>query len=291
MVGLVSTKRKKKNTMSFLEQSFDTTNESKLTKASKAFLGKQDTKYRIGFPAFKSVIDMGTGVTVAHLTPADRDSEKESYDLSPRWIGRETAYAEGLGKIIVGSPEVKKFLESKNIQIKPKFGTVIMSWPLDEDGKVNMKRVMKDPMSVEIEPFVVARDKYAAITGKHKDGLYLWENDFLAALEKGKKDTFQAWVFDPLLPKHGTGCQFRKLLEAAEKGTEPAFRTLVNSLIERIIEATENVLPAMGKEYKTVAEIQAKFKAGKGQSLSETSEVESAAADVNVDALLNSLDD
>ncbi len=277
--------------MSFLEQSFDTTNESKLTKASKAFLGKSDTKYRLGFPAFRPVVSMGTGVTVASITPSNRDSEKECYDLSPLWVARETAYADGLGKVVIGSPEVKRFLESKNIQIKPKFGTVIISWPLDEDLKVNMKRVMKDPMSVEIEPFVVARDKYAAITGKHKDGLYLWENDFLAALEKGKKDTFQAWVFDPLLPKHGTGCQFRKLLEAAEKGTEPAFRTLVNSLIERIIEATENVLPAMGKEYKTVAEIQAKFKAGKGQSLSETSEVESAAADVNVDALLNSLDD
>lgn len=259
-----------------------------ITRESKSFKGKTDTMYRLTLAAYEVILTKKLQVTAADLKVADEEDEKACEKLKPQWLGFKCAYMQGVGKIIVGSPEVEKYLESCGVKVTPKFGTVVISWPLYDD-KVDEKKVLANPEKVEIAPFVVGLRYWKELDGQHKNK-YLWDCDLSGSLEPKKPENYQTWVFARPGKRHGEHNQLRRLLEAAEK--TPALRVVTDNLISRILEAAETVETTMGKTYNTVAELKARLasadKAG-GHSLSDSSAVDATASDVDVESLMSSL--
>lgn len=237
--------------------SFD--DDEKIVREVSKIKGKKGEIYRFGFPLFPGVREKGENFSLDNLTPQDPEDERSCQKLSPIFVAHKCAWVEGVGNVFCDEVEIEQFVQSLGGKVRMRVGTVVASYPLDDDGNVNFKKMMEDPSSVNIQSFIIDLGKYKKLKEKHMD-YYLWRNDLKCSLEPDKAETFQAWTFDIPKPKQAFSV-VRKLLENKAEG-ETKVVALIDDILRRTVYVAENELEqCMGKKV-SLATLKQKIQGG-----------------------------
>ena len=264
-------------------KTFSFEDDSKVIREVSKFKGKKGVTYRFGFPLFPALLEKDD-LSLEDLTPEDPEDERSCQKLAPVFVAHKCAWVDGVGQIFCDDPEVESFVLSKTTaKPKTRVGTVLYSFPLDENGNPNFKRMVADPESVIVQGFVIDLGKYKKLKEKHFD-YPLWENDLKASLEADKQESFQTWSFDIPKSKYAYSV-LRKLLEKKEAG-DTTFDALISSLLKRARHVAKNELEqCMGKEI-TLQTLKEKL----GFAASSSSPEVDISTDEDVEAQLADLD-
>jgi hypothetical protein len=210
----------------------------------------------------------GTGGEAYRLSfawwPGMEDGEPD-FTKKPIFKGAKTHYIKDVGYVFHQGPEYSR-LTGKDP--KTRITTVVVQWPTDKQGAIDMKRLQEGEYKVLY--WSIAEDKYDTIKAQQRE----WPFGEFDLLVKCIATKFQKMTFSPA----------KKCILATLHEKKNATFTRISSEVKDLV---DSIVGELGREL-SISEIKERL----GAAREDSRPVDSALADDDVDAMVDSfLDD
>lgn len=203
-------------------------------------------------------------------------SESNLNQKTPKMIACKRVYVEGVGYVVVTSPEIAKIAGTEP---RKTLGTIVIKWPTNLDGSINKELFQAGKFLVL--PWVFSGDKYKSLKTIHEvAGWHLGKHDILVSITSNKDEKYQDLTFNNC----GDNL-FRALL------TNPKAAKLIEKIRGRINEVSgDEIKQAMGR-IMTPDQLREKMGSG-GDSMAGASGDDGAgiASGEQIEGLLDNMD-
>lgn len=104
-----------------------------------------------------------------------------------RFFKCKRVYLEGVGYVIVTSPEITKIAGKDP---REAVGTIVIQWPTNPDGSISKERLAKG--NIRVLPWVFSGERYKALRTMHEiAGHHLGKHDILVSMNSNKDEKYQ----------------------------------------------------------------------------------------------------
>ena len=235
----------------FVEFTFGSGDEN-VGKKSEKFKGEGGRSYRISLAWWPGVED-----------------GKLDLDASPKFVGGQRHYIEGVGYVMNQGPEYTTLAGGPP---RMAVATIIVVWPTDSSGNVDGGRLKSGDFKVM--PWIFSGDKYKSISPIHKE-FPQGQHDMTVACTDTK---YQKMTFSPCRES-----LLRKLVEGGDKTKD-----FVDTIISEVQRISSSIQDDIGREL-TVDQIREKMSGGGAVPTGASSATATTSADIDdlVDGLLD----
>ena len=240
--------------MSFVEFGFGQ-NDNGIGRKSEKFKGEAGRSYRLSFAWW----------------PGIKDGKLDLDAKTPKFVGAKRHYFEGVGYVIDGGPEFTK-LAGKPPRMA--IATVVVQWPISQDGTPDMHRV-KD-LDFKVLPWIFSEDKYKSLTPNHREFPF-GSHDITVSCTDSK---FQKMTFAP--------CKDSLLRKLYESDKDTA-KKVSKHIIEAVQGITSSLQNDLGREL-SLDQLKEKLAGGGGGAPSgANAAAASGAATADIDSLVGDI--
>lgn len=132
----------------FLEFGFGENDNAARSGKTEKFKGETGRSYRLSFCWWPG----------SDASTPDLDAK------TPKFVGAKRFYFEGVGYVIDGGPEFSKVANGPS---RMAIATVVVQWPMDASGQIDMARVKA--CDFKVLPWIFSQDKYKTLTPLHNE--------------------------------------------------------------------------------------------------------------------------
>ena len=191
---------------------------------------------------------------------------------TPKFIGAKRHYFEGVGYILDGGPEFTKIAgQPPRLSI----ATVVVQWPIGQDGSIDMDRVKK--LDFKVLPWIFSEDKYKSFTPIHRE-FHFGQHDLTVNCSDSK---FQKMTFSP--------CKDSLLAKLAGSDKATA-KSVIGHIVERTQAIVAEIQGEIGREM-TIDKLREKLAGGGGGggNAGNAAAAAGAAATADIDGLVDDI--
>lgn len=239
-------------------------NDNNIGRKSEKFKGETGRQYRLSFAWWPCVED--GEYKIVDKTQAVPYIE----GATPKFTGAKRFYFEGVGYILDGGPEYAKLAgQAPRMSI----GTVVVQWPISQDGAIDMGRVKS--LDFKVLPWIFSGDKYKSFTPIHREFPF-GGHDLTVNCSDSK---FQKMTFAP--------CKDSMLAKLAASDKSTAKKT-IEFILERVQHVASSINAEIGREM-AIDQLREKLAGGGGGGNSANAAAAAGAATADIDGLVDDI--
>ena len=250
----------------FLEFSFGVNDEKIGGKRFDRFKGKEGETYGVSFVWWYTDAK-GQPIFDREKLPAEmRTLIPEGCPPPPRFVGAKRFFIENVGYVLDKGPELAKLAGQPS---KATIGTIIVIWPTDRNGQLDVPRFQSG--NYDVKPWVFSRDKYDMLQSRNTE-FPLAEHDL-----QMKCTDSQYQKMDIVPCKESL---FRKLMQSEKS------RPVAEGILSMVLEVEAIIRDSIAQDL-TVAQVREKMGQSAGASSGSGSGSFSPETTAAVDAILD----